>query len=88
MSKVAKAAAASPSELSFEAAVQKLEAIVETMESGDLPLEQMLERFDEGTKLAKVCQTRLAEAELKIQQVEKNTAGEFALKPLGGADED
>jgi exodeoxyribonuclease VII small subunit len=88
MSKVAKAAAASPSELSFEDAVQKLESIVETMESGDLPLEQMLERFDEGTKLAKVCQTRLSEAELKIQQVEKNTAGDFALKPLGGADED
>ena len=66
----------------FEEAMQKLESIVEAMESGELPLETMLARFEEGTKLARRCQSKLEEAELKIQQLEKNAAGEFALKPL------
>ena len=69
-------------ELSFEEALKKLEGTVEAMEAGDLPLEALLARFEEGTRLARICQTRLAEAELKIQQLEKNAAGELALKPL------
>jgi exodeoxyribonuclease VII small subunit len=80
MSKAVKAAA-SP-ELPFEEALHKLEAIVESMEADDLPLESLLERFEEGTKLAKACQLKLAEAELKIQQLEKNASGELSLKPL------
>jgi exodeoxyribonuclease VII small subunit len=66
----------------FEEALQKLEAIVETMEAGDLPLETLISRYEEGTRLAKICQEKLAEAELKIQQLEKNAAGEMKLKPL------
>ena len=52
------------------------------MEGGDLPLELLLARFEEGTRLVKMCQTKLAEAELKIQQLERNPAGEMVLKPL------
>ncbi len=81
MSKAVKLSAASP-ELPFEEALHKLEAIVESMEADDLPLESLLERFEEGTKLAKACQIKLAEAELKIQQLEKNASGELSLKPL------
>lgn len=66
----------------FEEALQKLETIVEAMESGDLPLESLIARYEEGVKLAKVCQEKLAEAELKIQQLEKTAAGELKLKPL------
>ncbi len=66
----------------FEAALEKLENIVEAMESGDLPLESLIARYEEGVKLARVCQEKLAEAELKIQQLEKTAAGEFKLKPL------
>ena len=66
----------------FEEALQKLESIVEAMESGDLPLESLIARYEEGVKLAKVCQEKLAEAELKIQQLEKTAAGELKLKPL------
>ncbi len=51
------------------------------MEGGDLPLEALLTRFEEGTRLVKICQTKLEEAELKIQQLEKNAAGELVLKP-------
>jgi exodeoxyribonuclease VII small subunit len=73
-------AAASAAEMPFEDALKKLETIVEEMESKDLPLENLLARYEEGTKLAKVCQTKLADAELKIQQLEKNAAGEIVLK--------
>ena len=69
-------------DLSFEEALKKLESIVESMESQDLPLETLLARFDEGTKLSKLCQTKLAEAELRIQQLEKKSSGELTLKPV------
>lgn len=62
--------------------MQKLESIVEGMESGDLPLESLLAKYEEGVKLAKICQDKLAEAELKIQQLEKTAAGDLKLKPL------
>ena len=52
------------------------------MEAEDLPLETLLAKFEEGTGLAKACQDKLAEAELKIQELEKNAAGEMRLKPL------
>jgi len=66
----------------FEEALKKLEGVVEAMESGELPLEALMARYEEGTRLVKLCQEKLAEAELKIQQLEKNAAGELKLKPL------
>jgi exodeoxyribonuclease VII small subunit len=66
----------------FEEALEKLEGIVGDMESGDLPLETLLAKYEEGSKLVKICQQKLAEAELKIQQLEKSAAGEMKLKPL------
>ncbi len=68
--------------LPFEEALQKLETIVDAMESGELPLESLLARYEEGVKLSKICQEKLAEAELKIQQLEKTDGGEIRLKPL------
>ena len=52
------------------------------MEAEDLPLETLLAKYEEGTRLAKLCQEKLAEAELKIQQLEKTAAGEMKLKSL------
>ena len=71
-----------PATLPFEEALQKLESIVEAMESGDLPLETLLDRYEEGSRLVKVCQTKLEEAELKIQKLEKTAAGDLVLKPI------
>ncbi len=68
--------------LPFEDALKKLETIVEAMESDDLPLESLVARYEEGMKLAQVCQAKLAEAELKIQQLEKTASGEMKLKPV------
>lgn len=70
------------SSLAFEEALKKLEAIVEAMESEDLPLESLLSKYEEGTQLAKVCQDKLAEAELKIQRLEKTAAGAMRLKAM------
>ena len=66
----------------FETALRQLEEIVEAMEADDLPLEILLAKYEDGAKLVKVCQEKLAEAELKIQQLEKTAAGEMKLKPL------
>ena len=72
--------------MSFEEALKKLEGIVESMESDELPLETLLARFEEGARLAKICQSKLTEAELKIQQLETNATGELTLKPVNLAE--
>jgi exodeoxyribonuclease VII small subunit len=66
----------------FEEALKKLEGIVEAMESEELPLETLLAKYEEGTRLAKTCQEKLSEAELKIQQLEKSASGELTVKPF------
>ena len=45
-------------------------------------METLIARYEEGTRLARICQEKLADAELKIQQLEKTAAGEIKLKPL------
>lgn len=80
MSKPARAGETARGSLPFEEALKKLEGIVEAMEADDLPLEILLARYEEGARLVKLCQEKLAEAEVKIQQLEKNTAGELKLK--------
>ena len=82
MSKTARAGDAPKNSLPFEEALKKLEGVVEAMESGDLPLETLLAKYEEGARLLKISQEKLAEAELKIQQLEKNAAGEIKLKPV------
>ena len=82
MSKPAKAGDAARGGVPFEEALKKLEGIVEAMEADDLPLETLLARYEEGARLVKICQEKLAEAEVKIQQLEKTAAGELKLKPL------
>jgi exodeoxyribonuclease VII small subunit len=69
-------------DLPFEEALKRLESIVEAMESEELPLESLLSKYEEGSRLAATCQEKLAEAELKIQQLEKSSAGELKLKPI------
>ena len=52
------------------------------MESGDLALETLLKRFEDGTRLVKLCQARLEQAELQIQKLEKNSVGQPTVKPI------
>ncbi|MEI6560911.1 MAG: exodeoxyribonuclease VII small subunit [Verrucomicrobiota bacterium] len=62
-------------ENTFESAVERLEQIVEAMEGGELPLEEMLERYEEGTRLVKLCNEKLAAAEKRIETVTRHAAG-------------
>lgn len=62
-------------ETKFEDSMQRLEEIVEKMESGDLPLEELIVRYEEGMKLVKVCQDRLRAAEQRIEIITRNNAG-------------
>jgi exodeoxyribonuclease VII small subunit len=73
--------------LPFEEALKKLEGIVEAMEADDLPLESLLARYEEGTRPVNICQAKLAEAEIKIQQLEKNAAGDLKLRPVDLSEE-
>ena len=68
------------SELNFEKAMNRLEAIVEQMETGKLPLEDLIVRYEEGMNLVKVCQERLTSAEQKIEIIARNSAGKPVVK--------
>lgn len=61
--------------IQFENAVTRLDEIVRMMEKGDLPLEQSLQLFEEGTTLVKNCNQLLNQAELKIAQLMKGEDG-------------
>ncbi len=56
-------------DLGFEAALAELEAIVAELESGQVELDRMLERFERAMALRKHCASLLSEAETKIQQL-------------------
>jgi len=77
MSTKAKPAA---TEINFETAMDRLEKIVGQMESGELPLEDLIVRYEEGMNLVKVCQERLASAEQKIEIIARNSSGKPTVK--------
>jgi exodeoxyribonuclease VII small subunit len=74
-------------ELNFEGAMDRLEKIVEQMESGKLPLEDLIVRYEEGMKLVKTCQERLASAEQKIEIITRNSAGKAVVQEFEPAQE-
>ena len=59
--------------LTFEDALGRLETILESMESGDTPLADLVAKFEEGSDLLKTCQAKLKEAELKIEKLNIKT---------------
>ncbi len=71
--------------LSFETALTKLEAIVDAMEQGEVPLAELLAQYEEGSKLLKVCESRLKDAELKIEKLKKQKDGSAAFESLNAS---
>ena len=69
-------------EISFEESLERLESLVNKMESGDATLEQSLVWFEEGMDLIKLCQVQLNNAEQKVQELVKKTDGKFELKDI------
>ena len=71
--------------LSFEQALSDLESLVETLEKGDLSLEDSLRKFERGIELTRVCQQALQEAEQKVRILTSKTA-DAPLEPLDRED--
>jgi exodeoxyribonuclease VII small subunit len=69
-------------EKKFEAALQRLEEIVEELEKGDLPLEQSLKLFEEGIKLSRICTKRLEDAERRVDILLKDKEGNVTEQPF------
>jgi len=66
----------SPQKFNLEKSLADLEKLVEELESGDLPLEKAMKKFEEGIKLTRGCQTALKEAEQKVEILLKSAGGE------------
>ena len=61
--------------MKFEDGLKRLEEIVAKLESGNLPLDDSLKLFEEGVKLVRFCNERLAEAQQKVELLTKDQAG-------------
>ena len=69
--------------LQFEEAIEKLESIIERMESEQIPLQDLLKDYEEGTKLLKLCRTRIDGARQKVDKINKElTNGSVMLESL------
>ncbi len=71
----------------FEQSMKQLEQIVQELESGDIPLEKAIKKFEEGVQLSKSCSKMLEETEKKISILLKNTTGEITEVPFKPEDE-
>lgn len=67
-------------ELKFEESLERLETIVQEMESGDLALEDILKKYEEGNKLIKFCASKLNDAEKRIEILMKDKNGSLSLE--------
>lgn len=71
-----------PGKQSFEASLKRLEAIVETLEKGDVSLDEAVELYEEGIELSKSCGEKLRATELRLRKLSKNVSGQFELTDL------
>ena len=67
--------------LDFETAMQELEALVVTIEEGNLPLEESLKQFERGIELSRICQKTLTEAEQRVKILTDSLEKEQDFKP-------
>ena len=72
----------------FESAMKRLEKIVKTLESGELPLASLLEMYEEGVKLQSFCQEKLDEAERKVEILVRKNEGLLEREPFSGEPQD
>jgi exodeoxyribonuclease VII small subunit len=67
-------------EITFETSLHQLEEIVEALESGEVPLDETLKKFEDGMKLVKHCHEKLNEAEKKLKILVKDKSGNFSVE--------
>lgn len=71
-----------PKKLKFEQAMQRLEEIVDAMESGEIGIEESIGKYEEAMKLAAHCRDVLDQAEQRIQQIQVDAGGRVQAKPF------
>ncbi len=74
-----------PEKPDFEASLKELETLVETMEKGDLSLEDSLSHFERGVQLSRTCQQALKEAEQKVE-ILMQKSGQDDIAPFDSED--
>ncbi len=62
--------------VNLEKTLADLEALVDELESGDLPLEKAMKKFEDGIKLTRACQTALKDAEQKVEILVQSAGGD------------
>jgi len=67
---------------SIESALERLETIVSSIESTPPPLEILIDRYEEGVGLLKLCQEKLTAAEQRIEIISRNEGKEASLQPF------
>jgi len=72
--------------INLEKSLADLELLVEELESGDLPLNQAMKKFEEGIKLTRGCQAALKEAEQKVEILLQSAGGDEALEKFDAGD--
>ena len=77
---------ATEKKFNLEKSLKDLEALVEELESGDLPLDKAMTKFEEGIKLTRNCQAALKDAEQKVQILLKNAGEDETLEAFEKTD--
>jgi exodeoxyribonuclease VII small subunit len=68
--------------MSFESSLKRLEAIVESLESGDVELDRAMELYEEGIRLSQACSEKLRATELRLKKLRKDANGQFEVTDL------
>ena len=76
----------SKAKFNLEKSLADLETLVEELESGDLPLDKAMKKFEEGIKLTRGCQAALKDAEQKVEILLKTAGGEETLQDFDAPD--
>jgi exodeoxyribonuclease VII small subunit len=72
----------------LESALDRLDAIVREMEAGELPLEALIAKYEEGIALTKLCQDKLDRAEERIRILSRDATGNPVLEDFAGSGEE
>jgi exodeoxyribonuclease VII small subunit len=67
--------------LSFEAALEELEKIVQALERGSVPLDEQVRMYERGAQIKAHCEQKLAEAQLKVDQIVLGEGGQVSTQP-------
>ena len=74
------------SKSAFESSLKRLEKIVETLEQGNVPLEEAMKMYEEGIELSRNCIDKLTQAELKLKKLTKKIDGSFDVSDIEASD--